>query len=552
MSLRPSEGDKAERIKLAKTPEDKTDIKRDAKAYLPLQVIADCSKRALDVINYDTNVRSKARIVITEIGVVPNIPPDSRFAEIPEDIPKEALFVCGKMLAPIPVCPGSLASPERLEWKLLQLDFSYYRTGPGDKPKIITSLFPYEKSSNFLKAESERIAERQKGFERLRRGTYGRRIPNETFHGLKEKFELVFERWIIEHVQRLIDEGDLSEIASAVENERSLFSSADLRIDTEATTNIMDQNLEKTLRKPTPMHIPSSQCYVGEKAQAGWLKLCNAPAYDLSNREMEFLSDRVVKIAEAVGSVDQVIIFGLGNAKKEMKLIEEILKNYQKGTLRVHGIDVGSKFHLHALERMKNIRTETKKPVKYRGYVALFEKASEITERIRTRPSSDSRFLRVSFGNTFGNFDDAWSVFTEDMKKGDALVITSDIVPSRQDPTRESKIDEIVARYEIPQWREWVLNPLYRAGFMGQVSPDNVKVMWNDTTSAIEFTYQFTESVDNGKGIQFGQGDQIKLYSSRKIELEQFEREAIRSSFVITEKFENDDGDFGCFVLEKQ
>ncbi|MBU0667786.1 L-histidine N(alpha)-methyltransferase [Patescibacteria group bacterium] len=550
-------------IELDLTSEDVTDVRRDAATYLPLDVISKRARMALEAIIFSSKVRSMARIEITEIGVVPDVPPDNRFKEIPEDIPKGALFVCGKMLAPIPMCKTNIKNPEDekkdedgkkdkdLGWKLLHLDFSYYRTGPGNKPKIIISVFPYKRSSDFLKPENERIAERQKGFERLRRGTYGRKIPNETFHGLKEEFEPIFERWIIEHVQRMIDEGDLKDIAGAVENEKSLFSGADLQIDATATTAVMDADLKKELQMAAPVHISSSQCYVGEQAQSGWLRLCNAPSYDLTGREQEFLSKHARKIAEEAGQVDHAIIFGVGDAKKETLFIKELLEGNQNREMRVHGIDVGSKFHLHALEGMKTIRTETEKNIKYRGYVALFEKAFEITDGIRMRSTGNPKFLRVSFGNTFGNFDDAWSVFTKGMRKGDVLVITSDIVPSRQDPARESRINEIVARYRIHQWKEWVLNPLYRAGFLRLVSPDNVEVTWNEARSAIEFTYKFTEGVDYGAG-KFGAGDQIRLYLSRKIEIEQFEREATRSGFVIKSNIQNDAGDFGCFVLEKQ
>jgi len=562
----PSSSEQPIRVELS--PGEKEDIRNEARKFIDLDRIKRTGQRALDIIEWNTNVRDITDITVTKIGVVPSKPPNSHLGEaLPADIKEGDLFVSGRMVVPIPVCePGQdeKSNDENGDppptWKPLEVGFSLYRKQSNAKPQIIFAIWPYKQSSEFLKPRMERVAERQEGFRWLTRHVYHNKIPAETFHGLKEKLEPIYERWLWEHVQKMVDKGEFKRIVEAVEKDKSLFRHSDIQIDTHATEDSMDTQLNETLRTPTPFSIPSAQVYVGEDAQAGWLNLCRAPSYSLSSREMDLLRQNADKISEATADTRHVMMFGLGDAEKERFLIGRILEKRcpDSGTLDVHGIDVGLHFHQNALEGMKEVRDRTGKDVGYRGHVDLFENAEKIGADMRTSPdgSKDST-LRFTLGNTFCNFDDPWAVFAAGMVKGDKLMITSDIIPSPENlgeeekQQRDEKIRQIVARYDIPEWKEWVLSPLYRAGFRGRIFHDNVKVEWDEARRAIVFTYKFTNPVDNGNGIRFDSGEEIRLYMSKKLDQRRFEKEAGNKGFKINELLKNDSGDFGCFILEK-
>jgi len=545
-------------VTLEMTAEDRQAIENIADRFSLFEKIAYFSKRAMDLIE-STFVKAKAKINITKIGVVPEEPTDERFSEIPADIPKQAIFASGTMLAPLPVC-GNEKGQTDPDWKCLKIGFSFYRRSQMERPKIITSIFPYNRTSDFLKPIPERVAERQRAFERLMSFLYGGKIPTETFNGIKEEVEPIIERWIREAVQEKLDKGEFKVIADAGEKDTGIFKNSDIQVDPDATQAYMDGQLTETLRKPSPIHIPSYQCYVGTEAQEGWLNLCRTPSYALASREMDLLSRNAEQITEEIGPVGHIIMFGLGDAEKESYLIRKLLekRDQEAPPLDIHGIDVGMKFHLNGLLEMKKLRQETGKAISYRGHAALFENAAKIAGSMTRETESDRRTLRFTLGNTFCNFDDPWDVFAPAMKQGDVLMLTTDIIQpaGSTDPAirkqREDNIAAIVARYNIPQWKEWVMNSFYRANFWrGRVFPENVEVKWDDANSAVVLMYKFTESVQNDRGIKFGAGDEVRLYMSKKFDSDRLEREAERKDLRIKKILKNQTEDFGCFILEK-
>ncbi len=556
---------------LKKTPQDEARILRDASMLLPLEVVEEITRKALIQIGLRP-VSSQVNITITKIGVVPDtppkfqdVPPDKRITEIPKDIPKGALFASGTMKVPVPVCEKDETGKEEISWKSWTLGYSFYRTSRMEEVKIILAIFPYDRSSEFLQPESVRVSERQTGFDNMRAIAYKNKISGETFNGMKEKFEDIYKGWLQKYIQEMLDSGELSKIIESVENEKALFRQSDLRIDPAATEASMNRKLSECLRKPSPVLIPSSQSYVGEEAQTGWLNLCRAPGYGLASRELDLLKQNADKIIAEVGPVENVMVFGLGDSIKESEIVKKLLESRDKDSkpLNLHGIDVGMKFHLNALQAMKNIRGETGKNVAYRGHVALFESSPAIASSIHRTADSNDRTLRVSLGNTFCNFDDPWSVFARGMKSGDMLMFTSESIPSAENLTpeekaqREEKIAEIVKRYQIPEWKEFVLNPLYRMGFRGRVHANNVEVRWDEASNAVVFQYKFTSHVDNGnvedsKKVHFSPGEEIRLYMSKKIDPSRFSSEAMRNGLRIKQILKSDSGDTGCFILEKQ
>jgi hypothetical protein len=548
------DGGKPEKISLKMSPEDHSDVDRDAKGFLPLEIIAERGKRALDVIE-STDVREMAAIRITKMGLVPNTPPEGRFTEIPEDITPGDLFVSGTMLAPIPVCAA-----DGINWQRMEIGFSFYRNSRMGRPKVIFSLFPSERTSNFLRPINERVAERQRGFEVIMRGVFNRKIPTETFFGLKEKIEPIYERWVREKVQEMIDRGEYSGIVSAVEGEKGLFAGSDLKID--SVLKDVDASLKETLRGPTGgIEVPSYQSWAGTEAQEGWLRLCRLPSYadDYMKKEKAFLDANSDRIIEAAGDPDHILLFGIGNFEKEAELLKKFLNRQNEKDLTVHGIDVGTEFHLCAFKAMADIRKEMAKPVKYRGHIALFACAPAISDYInKTSPEKDPTVLRICLGNTFGNFskdENPWDNLAGNMKKGDRLLISADTVqrgPSEEE--RKAKIDWILSRYQSREWREWAMNPLYRAfgkDHRWLLSSDNLTISWDETIHGVVFRYRFPEAVDNRQGMCFSKDEEIELHRSRKIDPDRFVREAGRNGFTIREQILNEAGDFGYYILEK-
>lgn len=540
--------DSVERLQLHKTPLDETETQHQVELLMLPDVIKKRMQMILDAM-HTRIIRTKAEITIQKIGVVPEARPDGN--EIPSDIPKGALFVFGEAWLPVPICTERDENPDGFTWRLLlRTSFSFYRPTRSSRPHIIISPYVYEQSSAFLNSIKQRVADRRQALMQLRTGPYASAIADEIFYPLKDLLEPLYLQWISDTVQEIIDARELKGIVETVENERTLFSLSDLSVDT--TEAMMDEKLYRKLRERSPV-IPSCQNYVGRDAQTGWLNLCKMPSYNLAAREMDFLAQHADQIVAEIDEADNILIFGLGNFEKELLLLEKLLEKKGDRKTTVHGIDVGPEFHLRAFKGMKAIQqTKTQELVRYRGHLALFENASEINEHIRKRSKSGARTLRVSLGNTFGNFENPWDVYTQGMEKGDILLITSDTLPSPQDLSREdrrARIKDIVARYKIPEWREWVLNPLYRVGFRGRVFADKVKVEWDEKNNRVVFTYP--GPIDNGSGIEFGLTESIELYRSGKIDCAGFALEAKRNGFTIRKRLKNEEDDFGCVILEK-
>lgn len=547
-------------IRIEKTHGDVEEIQRLTRRLLMPEDIASRMDEILYLMEKGPlDVKKMFKITMNiKTGIVPDKPPE-RFKAIPDDITSGVPFVSGEALLPIPICKSH--SGGGFTWQLLRTSFSFYKE--EGKQKILIPFYVYEQSSDSLKPRTDRISERQTALEKIRTRCYGEAITSEIFYPLKDKLEPIFLRWINEKVQEMIDTGELRRIFETIEKHKEWFAHSDLQIDADATGIEMNKKLDERLRRPSPIRMPSCQLYVGKSAQDGWLELCKTPSYDLAGREREFIEHNIDSIVKAIPSIDHVMIFGLGDAEKEKFLLEKLLEKQGNKKMNVHGIDVGSEFHLRAFEGMQAIQAQQiqaqKQPVRYRGYIALFESAAKIAkhirERSRRRAKSIPKTLRVSLGNTFGNFDDQWSVFAKGMETGDMLMITSDIIPEGSSVERGEKIKNILTRYEIPEWKKWVLHPLYRAGFSSaQISPDNVKVEWDEESSGIIFTYTFTTPttpVGNSRGRSFGPGDSIKLYRSKKIVPTRFACEAEGNGFKIKKCLADENGDFGCFILEK-
>jgi|GEM_PF-2793626 len=551
------------------TPSEQAEEFRRAEIFLLRDTIKDRVRKILGIIE-TTPVKSRFRLVIEKIGITPETPPDSHFTEIPADIPKRALFVSGKAYLPIPVCPKkeeTVENPE-FEWQILEISFSFYRKSFRDAPIVLVSFDTNSRTSSFLKPIGLRVAERGEALKILRKDVY-ERVPEETFYEFKDEFESIYIRWIRDEVQRIIDTGELEGIVKAIES-RILNTSIglssswfDLRI--VSTNNDADQELIKTLRRPSGEACVSSfQSWVGHEAQQGWLKLCRLESYarDYVDREMDFLAQYGDEISDAIGEVDHVLILGIGNFIKEERLLGRLLLKQKKDkkSLTVHGVDINPEFQQFAFHGMDNLRKNSPSiELKYKGHISLFSKIPDITDYIRLRHSNGApRIASVILGNTFGNFskfEDMWSSFTEGMKTGDILVISGDVVSqSLPEEERNARIKHILARYESPEWREWVLHPLYRA--FGQdykkfISPNNVKIAWDDTIYGVVITYTFPERIDNQRGMSFNAGEVVELFRSKKIDPARFTAEAGRNGFRIKQSAMNPDNSFGCFILEK-
>jgi uncharacterized SAM-dependent methyltransferase len=550
---------KEDLVCMGMTDADKQDIEHSVSRLLPLDRIAKQAKKALDMLE-STDIKAKVEIEITKIGIVPEGPPDERFNHLPEDIVKGDIFASGRMRVPIPVCSKNDANPDELNWKMLEIGFSFYRSRRMDRPKIIFSIFPYEQTSGFLKPSTERVAERQAGFERLRKYIFRGKIPIETFIGLKEKFEPIFERWLRDHVQKMVDTGEFSKIVGAVEAEKTLFKGSDLKID--SVLNGVDDKLRETLKSPSGnICVPSYQSWAGTEAQQGWLKLCQLPSYaeDYFKKEIDFLTQNGERISQAAGDPDHILFFGIGNFEKEAFLLKMMLGARSDKEVTVHGIDIGTEFHLCAFKGMADIRKETGKPVKYRGHIALFESAPDIADYIHdTHRENETKILRICLGNTFGNFskdENPWEDLAGSMKKGERLLISADIVqrhPSEE--IRKAKIEGVLARYQSREWKQWVLNPLYRAVGLNNrwiISPDNVEIAWDEATHGVVFKYRFPEKVVITDDLKFAKDEVIELHRSRKIDPDRLNMEAGRNGFEVKDLISNEAGNFGYFLLEK-
>ena len=212
--------------------------------------------------------------------------------------------------------------------------------------------------------------------------------------------------------------------------------------------------------------IEQTYVYLDHKSASDWIQLCNMPSYVSMYRESFPHSQAAELLRELTGNVGlDVIALGPGDGKTEVRLVEHILEEGERPSVRFYLFDVSQPLLSRAFKHAVDTFSDQPK-IFVCGIQGNFHHLPRYMQLHYTPARSHRRRVYVLVGNTIGNIDHEPQFFQSAFAgavPGDILLFDIQYAFSASDNAADIERLDPALQKPIPEAHQrWLAGPIER------------------------------------------------------------------------------------------
>lgn len=212
--------------------------------------------------------------------------------------------------------------------------------------------------------------------------------------------------------------------------------------------------------------LEQTHVYMDHKSASDWIQLCNAPTYVAAFRESLPHGEVAKRIRELTGQAGlDLIALGPGDGKCEVRLVQHILEESERPSIRFYLVDASqpllSRAFKHAVDTLGD-----DPGVFVCGIQGNFHHLPRYTQLHYAPARSHRRRVYVMLGATLGNLDNELQFFQNAFAAavpGDLLVFdVTYAFTASSDPEDIKRADPALSRPVPDGFQQWLAGPIRR------------------------------------------------------------------------------------------
>ena len=212
--------------------------------------------------------------------------------------------------------------------------------------------------------------------------------------------------------------------------------------------------------------IEQTYVYLDHKSASDWIQLCNTPSYVSMYRDSFPHSQTAELLRELTGNVGlDVIALGPGDGKTEVRLVEHILEEGERPSVRFYLFDVSQPLLSRAFKHAVDTFSDQPK-IFVCGIQGNFHHLPRYMQLHYTPARSHRRRVYVLVGNTIGNIDHEPQFFHSAFAgavPGDVLLFDADYAFTTSGNTADIERQDPALQKPIPETHQrWLTGPIER------------------------------------------------------------------------------------------
>ncbi len=278
---------------------------------------------------------------------------------------------------------------------------------------------------------------------------------------------------------------------------------------------VSDETLEQEFKRHLERReLPDAFLYTGDDGPVNWLTLESSQQFPVAADLTTLLKEHAHAIAPRVGDRRDLVSIGAGDARKELLLLQELLR-FSKP--RCHVVDVSSRMVDAALRTLSGLGIETI------GTVAFCEDLD------RLAPDWNRPLLLCLLGNTFCNFDPArlLPLLGKHLGPADSFLLDGSLLPENEPDVARWK-QEVESVYHAPENTRFNTAPLVARGMDPQSCRFELKLItvdspWGQTYRTRKRIHVLQRAVVRcgSDGVTFAAGDVLEMGFTYKYRFDQ-------------------------------